>query len=149
MGAVGSSLLFGHSDSDDHGPNCIAPPSDTFEGNAGGGSDDLISCSDIQAAFGGAGKGGSGDLALCNVKMDCFDGNGSEQATARSMHPGGVNISLCDGAVIFISDSINTSDVWTYTGEQQNPPVVVPAEFGVWERLMSANDGQVVDSHSY
>ena len=71
------------------------------------------------------------------MKMDCYDGNGSVQATARSMHPAGANISFCDGTVTYISDSINTSNLWTYTGQQQTPPRVIPTEYGVWERLMS------------
>ncbi len=57
-------------------------------------------------AFGGAPLTSPGGQALLNMKMDCFDGNGSEQATARSMHPAGVHISFCDASVTFISDSI-------------------------------------------
>jgi prepilin-type N-terminal cleavage/methylation domain-containing protein/prepilin-type processing-associated H-X9-DG protein len=149
MGAVGSSLMMGHSTTDDHGPNCVAPPSDTFEGDPGGGSDDLISCSDIEQALGGGPITGPGGIALVQMKMDCFDGNGSVQATARSLHPGGVNMSFCDGSVTFISDSINTTDLWDYTGFAMNPPQVVPSEYGVWERLMTANDGLTVSNNQY
>jgi prepilin-type N-terminal cleavage/methylation domain-containing protein/prepilin-type processing-associated H-X9-DG protein len=141
MGAVGSSLIFGHACTDDHGPNYVSPST--------GGSDDIISCSDIQTAFGGAGSGGVGNVALCNMGMDCYNGNGSEQATSRSMHPAGVNMSFCDGSVTFISNSIQTSNIWTYTGQQASPPKVDPTEYGVWERLMVSNDGLPVDAHSY
>ena len=156
MGAVGSSMMFAHACTDEHGPNCVSYPGDTSRTNdttgtaADGGSDDIVSCADIITAMGGGTKlTGPGGETLLAMKMDCYDGNGSEQATARSLHPGGVNMSFCDGSVTFISDSIDTSNFWTYTGESQTPPVVYPLEFGVWERLMSANDGQSVDSHQY
>ena len=134
MGAIGSSLIYGHACTDDHGPNYVSAST--------GGSDDLISCADIQNELGG-------NIQLGAMGMDCFDGNGSEQATSRSLHPGGVNMSFCDGSVTFISNSIETSNIWTYTGQEQTPPVVNPAEYGVWERLMASNDGQIVDGHSY
>ncbi len=149
MGAVGSSLLFGHSDTDDHGPNCIAPPGDMTDGHSDGGSDDLQSCADIQNAFGGGGNQGVGNTALSAIQMDCYDGHGSEQATARSLHPGGVHISFCDGSVTFISNSIYTTNIWPYVTGTQNPPRVVPSEFGIWENLMSANDGQTVGNNQY
>jgi prepilin-type processing-associated H-X9-DG protein len=134
MGAVGSSLIYAHACTDEHGPNSVSPSS--------GGSDDIISCSDVQNAFGGNNQ-------LAAMRMDCYDGNGSEQATSRSLHPGGVNMSFCDGSVTFISDSIESSNIWTYTGQQGTPPRVTPAEYGIWERLMASNDGQIVDGHSY
>ena len=111
IGAVGSSMLFGHASTDEHGPNCTSYPgdvsytNDSGSTNTDGGSDDIISCADIMTALGGGPLSGAGGQVLLNMKMDCYDGNGSVQATARSMHPAGVHISFCDGSVTFISDS--------------------------------------------
>jgi prepilin-type N-terminal cleavage/methylation domain-containing protein/prepilin-type processing-associated H-X9-DG protein len=45
-----------------------------------------------------------------------------EQIGARSRHPGGVNVTMCDGAVRFMSDNVNM-DTWRYlsTGAGREP----------------------------
>jgi len=45
-----------------------------------------------------------------------------EQIGARSRHPGGVNVTMCDGAVRFMSDNVNM-DTWRYlsTGGGREP----------------------------
>jgi len=45
-----------------------------------------------------------------------------EQIGARSRHPGGVNVTMCDGAVRFMSDNVNM-DTWLYlsTGGGREP----------------------------
>lgn len=51
--------------------------------------------------------------------VDCFEGGGpvyvEAVTTARSWHPGGVNLSLADGAVRFVSESIDLR-VWRAIG---------------------------------
>jgi prepilin-type processing-associated H-X9-DG protein len=101
----------------DNGPNC---PLD--------GGDDVISCTQIQAAFGGA-------TGLAMEGMPCADGV-SWQQTARSQHAGGVNTCFTDGSVHWISDFIQ----------------VMPSSYlnlSVWDRLMTSSDGQPVPSDAY
>jgi prepilin-type N-terminal cleavage/methylation domain-containing protein/prepilin-type processing-associated H-X9-DG protein len=57
--------------------------------------------------------------------------------SAASNHTGGVNVSLMDGSVRFISSSIDT-------GNSASPPVLTgPSPYGVWGALGSANGGEV------
>jgi prepilin-type processing-associated H-X9-DG protein len=62
------------------------------------------------------------DNALCGIvpntdyNMPCVAGaSTSRQNTARSRHPSGVNASLCDGSVRFVTNSINLS-AWQALG---------------------------------
>jgi len=132
MGNIGASLLWGHGDTYDHGPNAASPSS-----GYGTGSDAMVSCTETQQAYSAA--------MLVLAKMDCHDGNGNVQATARSTHPGGAHICMCDGSVYFISDSIETAG----NGQTVSVTSENPSNFGIWERLMSAGDGYPISANKW
>lgn len=85
-----------------------------FPGNDGGGpnssfrdADDIVGCSAAKDALG---------ARFDQLNMPCLKkGNPATetngQATARSMHPSGVNVLNLDGSVHFVSDSVNM-DIW-------------------------------------
>ena len=93
LGAVGASVTWGHGlIGDCSGPNCRRSR-----------SDDSIGCNQVHEAF--------GEEALVREGMPCCSYTLTEQATVRSMHPGGVNALIMDGSTRFISDDVDLS-VW-------------------------------------
>ena len=89
LGQPGSSIIVQYSDKDCLGPNDTTPA-----------SDDIVDCE----PFAGAG---------------CCKCPGSFQATARSLHTGGVNVCLGDGSVRFISNTIS-QPVWANLGSTED-----------------------------
>jgi prepilin-type N-terminal cleavage/methylation domain-containing protein/prepilin-type processing-associated H-X9-DG protein len=93
-------------------------------------ADDTVGCTQIQAAVGG-------DAALAKMGMSCSHGNwGNIQQTARSMHPGGVHVALCDGSVQWVGDFIEVT-----VNNVNNP--------SVWDRLMLSADGQIIPAGAF
>jgi prepilin-type N-terminal cleavage/methylation domain-containing protein/prepilin-type processing-associated H-X9-DG protein len=124
LGAVGASLMFGHGTGDDHGPNA---PSAL--------ADDTVDCTEIEQTI--------DSPTLTEMVMGCDTAGMSVQATTRSLHPGGVNMCLCDGSVVFISNDIDklpdepiTTATWHI-----NVNTFEPTQFHIWERLITAGDG--------
>src|SRR5262249_33108213 len=87
MGAPGSSSLWGHASDDAIGPNACTSASDNITG-----------CAQIIAAV--------TEARMQRECMTCCNGCTSSQATARSRHIGGVNVSMADGSGRFISSFI-------------------------------------------
>ncbi|RCS40804.1 DUF1559 domain-containing protein [Bremerella cremea] len=87
MGVAGSSVLSLYSQGDCYGPN---------DKNAN--SDDVYDCQD-----------------MANGKGGCWENCPSTQATARSLHPGVVNVVYADGSVSSIPDSVS-QPVWAMMG---------------------------------
>jgi prepilin-type N-terminal cleavage/methylation domain-containing protein len=128
MGSAGASSLWGHGQSDDHGPNAPDPK-----------SDDIADCSEIATAFGD-------QDALGAAGMGCCCGP-SRQATARSLHPEGVCVAMCDGSVQFLSDYIDCGSN-VDNGVDWNIPSN-PSRLHVWERLMVSCDGQIIPGNAW
>lgn len=57
-----------------------------------------------------------------------------------SMHPGGVNVAICDGSVQFISETIDTGTLTANQGNTYNGP----SRYGVWGALGSKDAGEPV-----
>ena len=106
LGHAGPSLLAKYGGGgDDDGPNFC-----------GSHADDVI-CDLTAAGDKGLADVGGGGQA-CNLAttspggaecMSCHAGDANLQQTARSKHPGGVHMAMCDGSVQFISDDVETT----------------------------------------
>jgi formylglycine-generating enzyme required for sulfatase activity len=94
LGEIGASATYGHGlIGDASGPNGRRPH-----------ADDVVGCNQSRELF--------GDEGLIEAGMPCCAYMPlSVQATSRSQHPGGVLVSVLDGATRFISDSIDPN-VW-------------------------------------
>jgi prepilin-type processing-associated H-X9-DG protein len=75
---------------------------------------------------------------------------------ASSFHPGGVNVSFCDGSVHFIKDTISSWQFDPTTGypvgvtRNVSPWVMaLGTQVGVWQALGSCNGGEVISSDQY
>ncbi|NQT13206.1 MAG: SUMF1/EgtB/PvdO family nonheme iron enzyme [Planctomycetes bacterium] len=109
LGLAGASLTWGHGlIGDASGPNCRHPR-----------SDDITGCNQLHEAF--------GEEALVREGMPCCPYATSEQAAARSMHPGGVNALMMDGSARFFVDDVDLS-VWHAIHSRQTREVAVPTD---------------------
>ena len=85
-------------------------------------------------------KDGADNIVNCNLLkqsydmdregMSCFDLTNNE-ATSRSLHPGGVGVVFVDGSTHFINDNI------------QVLPSAAPSALSAWDKLMLSRDGGV------
>jgi prepilin-type processing-associated H-X9-DG protein len=68
--------------------------------------------------------------------------NSSTQNAPRSRHPGGLHMALADGSVRFILDTIET-----HIGIAE--PAISEDQLRTYERLMAAQDGQLINDSGY
>lgn len=120
LGMPGASSLWGHGGifHDANGPNSLIWS-----------ADDIPNCFQLRDRF--------GTYELGGLNMGCYPGGETywQGATARSMHAGGLFISLADGSVRWVTDFV---DVMPST----------MAALSVWDRIMLSADGQNVSADS-
>lgn len=94
LGQIGASTTYSHGlYGDDGGPNCVNER-----------ADDIAGCGELHEVF--------SVEDLRRQRMPCCSYcKQAEQATARSLHPGGVNVLTLDGASHFIADNVDLN-IW-------------------------------------
>lgn len=109
LGYAGASGTMRHGvvsrNEDDAGPNNQSPSADDVQG-----------CTKLKQVVGAS--------RLTQLRMPCFSSGDlraevNYEATARSMHPGGIHALTLDGSVHFISDNVNP-DVWYKLHDRKN-----------------------------
>ncbi len=119
LGQVGASITWAHGvNGDNFGPN-----------NQWARADDIIACGTLHEVL-GADK-------LEQEEMPCVhyvDAN--QQATARSKHDGGVNVSFLDGSVRFISNEVDPG-LWHVMHSRETPENFLSSDF---ESHLVSND---------
>jgi prepilin-type processing-associated H-X9-DG protein len=107
LGQVGGSITWAHGvSSDDCGPN-----------NQWDRADDILGCGRLHEVVGGE--------TLTEEKMPCVSYvDRNDQATARSLHTGGVNVLFLDGTVRFVNDRVDRS-LWHVMHSRTTPADVL------------------------
>ncbi|MGL4595115.1 MAG: DUF1559 domain-containing protein, partial [Thermoguttaceae bacterium] len=65
--------------------------------------------------------------------------------SSSSYHVGGVNVTLCDGSVRFINETINSLSsglTWTTAKDPEGNKTLGPSPFGIWGALGSKDGGE-------
>lgn len=108
LGEIGASATWWHGlFGDCPGPNCRWPR-----------SDDIVGCHQLHEAL--------GEAALVKEGMPCCSYTKvANQATARSMHAGGVHVLLVDGSTKFLADAVDMN-VWHALHSRDAQEISVP-----------------------
>ncbi|KKK48055.1 hypothetical protein LCGC14_3148990 [marine sediment metagenome] len=125
LGGAGSSSLWAHGFVVN--ANCNGPNSPLI------GSDKIPQCGEIALSFGGAD-------GLAAQGMSCGNGQ-NQQATARSMHDGGVHALFVDSSVHFIGDYVDIIGAGNPDDATWDP--------SVWDRMNLSKDGELVENDMY
>ena len=64
--------------------------------------------------------------------------------TATSLHTGGVQVLMVDGAVRFVSENIDTGDLTATTPNRNNPNTRGRSPYGVWGALGTKRGGETI-----
>jgi prepilin-type processing-associated H-X9-DG protein len=108
LGEIGASATCGHGlIGDATGPNCKRSR-----------ADDTVGCNQAREVFGEAGLVHQG-MPCCWYEVR------SAQATARSMHPGGVHVLMLDGSTRFVMDSVD-QNVWHVIHSRESRDLQIP-----------------------
>ena len=85
-------------------------------------SDDIIGCTEMTTQLGAS--------VLQKARMPCWPAVGqpelNSQATARSMHPGGVQVLMGDGSAHFVSDTVSLDVRYLMHNRESTDPLTLP-----------------------
>lgn len=131
LGTPGASSLWAHGAKDTYGvaasPNPTLPNSET-----------ILYGSDVISGMPANYLEGQG--------MTVVNTSSNQKSVVRSRHPGGAHVAMCDGSVIFVSDSIDSNPDFP-TGS--NRPADYESQMGLWQRMIGSNDGLQPDLSDY
>jgi prepilin-type processing-associated H-X9-DG protein len=119
LGQIGASVTWWHGMTGDDGR-----PNENWKR-----ADDIAGCGELQRIF--------GEEKLIEEGMPCCSYcTFNDQATARSEHPGGVNVLMMDGSVYFVSNDVDPG-LWHVIHSRETPAEILEDRFK--ERLAGSD----------